>query len=132
MQEIFSAIPGRVPQPYGNIEINFCKNPLCKNFGVPASPKVQPRGRYADPAKQDGYICRRHEGIPRLKCKLCGAIFPIKSNLGVYEEAMRWGEYVDPDPEPACPNKQCSSFSKPVRAASDEVDPNLTPNLLQQ
>ena len=80
---------------------------------------MQPRGRYADPAKQDGYICRRHKGLPHLQCKLCGAIFPIKSNLGVHEEAMRWGEYLDPDPEPACPNKQCSSFSKPVRAAPD-------------
>ena len=46
----------RVPEPFEMIQVNHCKNPTCPNFGVPASTKVQPRGRHADPAKQDGYI----------------------------------------------------------------------------
>lgn len=119
MREIFSAIPGRVPQPYENIQINFCKDPLCPNFGVPASPEVQSRGRHANPARQDGYIRRRNKGIPKLQCKLCGAVFPIKSNLGIYEEAIRWGQYVDPDPEPSCRNKHCANHKKTVRGDPD-------------
>jgi len=26
----------RIPPPFNDIQINFCKNPNCKNFGVPA------------------------------------------------------------------------------------------------
>lgn len=34
----------RVPVEIGTIQVNFCKNPHCQNFGIPASTKRQPRG----------------------------------------------------------------------------------------
>jgi hypothetical protein len=35
----------RVPMEVGTIQVNFCKNPQCQNFGIPASTIRQPRGR---------------------------------------------------------------------------------------
>jgi len=37
----------RIPVEVGVIQVNFCKNPQCQNFGVPASTKRHPRGRGA-------------------------------------------------------------------------------------
>jgi hypothetical protein len=37
----------RVPAEVGTIQVNFCKNPQCQNFGVPASTERQPRDRGA-------------------------------------------------------------------------------------
>jgi hypothetical protein len=34
-----SQLNDRVPRKVGTIQVNFCKNPQCKNFGVPASAK---------------------------------------------------------------------------------------------
>jgi len=35
----------RIPTTVNGIQVNFCKNPNCLNFGRPASEEVQPRGR---------------------------------------------------------------------------------------
>jgi len=35
----------RIPVEVGGIQVNFCKNPQCQNFGIPASTKRKPRGR---------------------------------------------------------------------------------------
>jgi hypothetical protein len=81
----------RIPQPYENIQINFCKNPICPNFGIPASNnKNQPRGPYVKPHKQDGYIRKKKGGVFHLLCKYCGESFPLKSNQGIAEEAKRF------------------------------------------
>ena len=32
----------RIPATVGNVQVNFCKNPACPNFGVPASQDKQP------------------------------------------------------------------------------------------
>jgi hypothetical protein len=42
-----SQLDERVPMEVGSIQVNFCKNPQCQNFGVPASGKRQPRGKGA-------------------------------------------------------------------------------------
>jgi hypothetical protein len=45
----------RVPVEVGAIQVNFCKNPQCQNFGVPASTKRQPRGKGAAERGRDTY-----------------------------------------------------------------------------
>ena len=45
----------RVPKEVGTIQVNFCKNPQCKNFGIPASTIRQPRGRGAAKRGRDTY-----------------------------------------------------------------------------
>ncbi len=48
----------RVPMEVGTIHVNFCKNPQCQNFGIPASTMRQPRGRGAAERGRDTYIFR--------------------------------------------------------------------------
>lgn len=47
--------PPRIPAPVNGIQINFCKNPLCLNYGRPASSEPQPRGRKATSRIKDSY-----------------------------------------------------------------------------
>jgi transposase-like protein len=122
--KIFCEDNRRVPASCNGIQVNYCKNPLCPNFGVPVSNETQSRGRYANPLKQDGYIAKkdylRKNGIrtPTLiyTCKHCKAEFPAKSNLGIFEETTRYSSYLESDPEPACPNKSCSNYDKSISA----------------
>lgn len=114
-QEPFLRPEPRVPEPFENIQVNHCKNPTCPNYGVRASSEVQPRGRYADASKQDGYIRQNDKGLPHLRCKYCGVRFPIKSNQGVYEEKQRCGKYPEPEPEPSCRNEQCTNHGKGLK-----------------
>jgi len=37
-----SQLNERIPVEVGAIQVNFCKNPQCQNFGVPASTEKQP------------------------------------------------------------------------------------------
>ncbi len=112
----------RVPAAYNGVQVNYCKNPLCPNYGVPVSNDKQPRGRYGNPLKRDGYTAgiryekdqKTRNPIVRYICKYCGANFPGKSNLGISEETSRYSSYLEPVPDPACPNEQCPNFGKSI------------------
>ena len=122
MGKIFCTDNRRVPAACNGIQVNYCKNPLCPNFGVPVSNEVQSRGRYADPLKQDGYIVTRNytgdkkgaTPIIRYACKYCKAKFPAKSNLGIFEETTRYSSYLEPVPEPSCSNESCPNYGKSI------------------
>lgn len=116
MNKISRSENKRVPEPFEGIQINFCKNPICPNFGVPASAENQSRGRYADLLKQDYYRKRRIDGIPHLTCKFCGETFPLKSNRGIYEETSRISDYLIPEPEPSCPKSSCPNHEKGIKS----------------
>jgi hypothetical protein len=45
----------RVPPPVNGIQVNFCKNPTCANYGAPASAEIQPRGPGAKARNRDNY-----------------------------------------------------------------------------
>ena len=45
----------RVPVAAGDIQVNFCKNPACPNYGVSASTQKQPRGPGAKLRGRDNY-----------------------------------------------------------------------------
>ena len=95
----------RVPPAIDGIQVNFCKNPACGNYGVPPKPTAARGGsRKAPPAAPEpgAYIVwAAGAGYPVLKCKLCGEFPPIKSNLGVAEEVARQGHPSMPLPSPA-------------------------------
>ena len=103
----------RIPERVDNIQVNFCKNPVCKNFGIPASTEKQPRGPGAKARGRDLYSVNSRENekghpVPCLECELCGEKPPIKSNLAVSEEMHRMMEYINERPigcpDPKCPN----------------------------
>ena len=122
MDKIFYSENRRVPAACNGIQVNYCKNPLCPNFGVPVSNEAQSRGRYANQLKQDGYIAgKRHikdkaHAIPliRYTCKYCKAEFPAKSNLGIFEETNRYSSYLERVLEPACSNESCPNHGKSI------------------
>lgn len=49
----------RIPLAVDGIQMNFCKNPACENFGVPASTQKQPRGPGASKGNRDKYQLNR-------------------------------------------------------------------------
>jgi len=98
----------RVPVEVGPIQVNFCKNPQCQNFGVPASTKRQPRGKAAAGFGRDTYrVVGSGRGTPMLRCSLCGQYPTIKSNKAIHEELVRFWKPFDTKAIPTCPNKDC-------------------------
>ena len=103
--------PPRIPLEAAGIQVNFCKNPSCQNFGIPASTEKQPRGQGAAGRGRDSYRIAggthgRGVSIPVITCLLCNEAPPIKSNQGVHEERDRMAAYLA-IPEPSCPGASC-------------------------
>lgn len=102
----------RIPAETDGIQVNFCKNPVCSNYGV--APKVFiERGR--GKSNQDTYIITAHgSGIPSISCQICGEQPRIKSNLAIAEERARLLRELEVVPEPSCPDKSCANHTIPV------------------
>jgi len=101
----------RVPEEVAGIQVNFCKNPMCLNYGRPADSNPQPRGPGAKERGRDAYtISGGKSGSNRvvfLKCHHCGEYPTIKSNSAIQEEILRLSSYLSPKSEPSCPNAEC-------------------------
>lgn len=100
----------RIPPEADGIQVNFCKNPACSNFGVRA-PEAAKRGVRGPYAKVSAGA-----GMPMLRCNACGEHFPIKSNAGIAEELDRMKAASSSRDEPACPVENCSNHEIPVSA----------------
>lgn len=113
------ALP-RIPLEVAGIQVNFCKNPGCPNFGVPASAEKQPRGPGARERGRDSYRVasgtygQNRKGTPVITCLKCNEAPPIKSNQGVNEERKRMAAYLASAPEPSCPNEGCPNHGVSV------------------
>ncbi len=110
----------RLPVAVNGINVNFCKNPRCNNFGVFADTKSQPRGPGAKERGSDSYrihsnINARGETVPVLECELCKQKPPIKSNHGVVEEMNRMLAYLDEIPR-GCTDSKCPNHLVDVKA----------------
>ncbi len=105
----------RVPIAAGDIQVNFCKNPACPNYGVSASTKKQPRGPGAKLRGRDNYkVQASGTQWPFLKCLQCNEHPPTKSNHAIQEELLRLSDYLKPRKEPSCPGPSCSNHSKSI------------------
>ena len=103
----------RIPPEVGGIQVNFCKNPTCPNFGVPAAPRSQ-RGRSSG---RDVYTkVASGRDIPVLHCHACGEYPPLKSNLGIHAEKTRLAVYLEPSAEPSCSHEACTNHRVPLSA----------------
>ena len=69
------------------------------------------RGRASTPAAAFGpgdyTVVATGKDLPALKCRLCGEISPMQSNLAIAEELLRISDYLEPV-LPRCPNEDCS------------------------
>jgi len=105
----------RIPLPVGGVQVNFCKNPSCANFGIPAQTTKQRSGSGSSPVKRDTYnLSRTEKGVPTLKCKFCGEHPTIKSNLAIHEEYKRLTLYMKSTKGASCPTKSCGNHQKTV------------------
>ncbi len=103
----------RIPPEHGGIQVNFCKNPDCENYGVPAA---QTTGRGA---QRDRYaVVSAGRQYPTLKCRACGEYPPLKSNQGIAEEHERLGAYLSLPPEASCPDADCANHGVGVSTGS--------------
>ena len=105
----------RVPLEYEGIQVNYCKNVECKNYGVP------PDTEYKYPLTGGKYHkCSGEKKATSIKCMEpdCGRTNPIKNNEEIYREITRLAEYlkVNPLPPAVCPNQECQNHKdgKPV------------------
>jgi len=94
----------RIPLENSGIQVNFCKSPVCSNYGKPASASV---------ATGDNYNLTQgsRKPVAKLICKACNEQFPVKSNQGIAEEVKRLGSYLIPADEATCPNSECTNHA---------------------
>jgi transposase-like protein len=109
----------RISESFNSIQVNFCKNPKCSNFGIPALENIKSIKLPAKTKENEGKRSRDNytvTGDKRIRCHKCGAEFPMKSNKGIYEEYSRLCEYLTPEPvtEKACRNEDCANYGTPV------------------
>jgi transposase-like protein len=99
----------RIPVESDGLQVNFCKNPVCPNYGQPASTEKQPRGKLSEP-RQDTYrLSSDGANKLRMQCLRCNDKPPVKSNLAIREEIERMADYLRPSDDPSCPNIHCDN-----------------------
>lgn len=121
---VSTKIPPAVEHPFPDgsrrtIQVNFCKNPACKNFGVPASLRKYAHRKIA-PTLLPGTeytLASYSKDTPVLVCRLCRETPPLKSNLGISEELARLSSFLKPPEGPSCPNEACASHGVPVNGS---------------
>lgn len=106
--------PGRVPEAFDGIQVNYCKNPTCRNFGVPP-PQKGTKGRLAAGAVPDSYRSGNTAGqVAILSCKLCSEHPTVKSNRAVAEELKRLEMELDLPSPPCCDTDGCPNQQHPI------------------
>lgn len=106
--------PLRSPEPFGDLQVNFCRNPACANDGVPAS-LFPSRAGQNDPYK----IQKGGKRLPDrdMVCKGCGREFRLKSTRAAAAEIARISRYMTAEPEPSCPAIGCANAGRSVYTA---------------
>ena len=105
------------------IQVNFCKNPACSNYGVAFKATVV-RGSAARGLPQDTYVVQTGGvGLLVLNCRACGEFPPIKSNVAIHEERSRFLADLIRRPEPCCPDATCSNHSPPSAGVQTPITP---------
>lgn len=103
----------RIPPEADGIQVNFCKNPNCANFGIPASQESL-RGPAASKRPNPYTVVASGANQPALRCNSCGEHMPMKSNAGIAEELARMRAASSPAEEPSCPDEACANHEIPV------------------
>ena len=110
------AAAARIPPEHGGIQINFCKNPTCDNFG---QPEVGGVAKWAKNSQARYKVSSAGKGYPHLTCQRCGSLFPMKSNLGIHEELERIDAHATASLwEASCPDESCDQHGLGVSAGN--------------
>lgn len=116
----------KIPPEIDDVQVNFCKNPFCANFGIPPSLKKgvhRSKAAASTPGTEYRLAAKSPSGSKNIKttlrCLLCGESFPLKSNLGIAEEIARLSAYLWEKREASCPNPACLNHGVPVSAGKN-------------
>lgn len=102
----------RIPVEVGGIQVNFCRNPRCPNFGQP--PVVPDNGKRKRAGTDSYRVIAAGKGKPTLHCLLCHESPPLKSNLAVVEEFERMLRTLKSEELVTCPNPSCENNAVPI------------------
>lgn len=102
----------RLPRPFNGVNVNFCKNPLCSNFGKAAELEDR-RGRKRGNEGSQYRVGGHGTGLS-LHCHVCGTSSVVKSNKAVYEEFERNLELLATPGGLHCPSVTCTNYFRPV------------------
>ncbi len=95
-------------KPFRYLQVNFCKNPNCENFGIPAKEEFGKPGPSPDRDMRYKVTNTAKGRTPALLCKVCKEKIPIKSNQGIAAEFERISQAILTLPEKtACHNDGC-------------------------
>lgn len=100
----------RIPPEHKGIQINYCKNPECENYGIPA--ELTGKHKKSDTDKYK--IVASGKGQTFLHCKSCGEFIPVKSNIGIVEELERMSTVFQSNTIQCCPDESCSNHQVPI------------------
>lgn len=104
----------RVPLDHDGVDVNFCKNPQCSNFGVPIP--TSPAGFKVMGAGGPYRLVGRGKtfSIVEVRCQSCGEQFPLKSNVGIAEELARMRAPLASATPLYCPDPSCAHHAVAV------------------
>jgi len=106
----------RIPLEVDGIQVNFCKNPLCENYGVPACATKQPRGINSQGKSRDTYtLVGSGRKVPMLHCHKCGEYPTLKSNQGIADEVARLSKSLAVE-KASCPIITCDNYGVGIDA----------------
>ena len=97
----------RIPRAYKGIQVNFCKDPNCPNFGVPAKVRKLKSGGPKGTGRDTYTLDKKRYKLPHLICSLCNEVIPIRSNEAIHQEFSRISIYLNTNDSPSCPNPDC-------------------------
>lgn len=107
-----------------SIQVNFCKNPQCANFGVPPSLHKGAHRSKAAPGTPGIAYTLSGAGASKtsrsklsLRCDLCGESPPVKNNEGLVRVLLGLSEYTREPAPVSCPDEACANHGKPFSRA---------------
>ena len=110
-----------------NIQVNHCRMPACKNYGIRARTEHSKPGPSA--ARDPHYVVQStNKGkVPCLRCKACREKPPIKSNAGIAAEIDRLVQVdglLQQEETAGCRNRECKNYQLIIAFHPDQYRKN--------
>jgi len=96
------------------VNVNFCKNPLCSNFGIPAELESRQGRNRRGSNDRSLYAISGTAFEASIRCSACNTHSVIKSNKAIREEFDRHLQALSRPRGHHCPDEACENHVKPV------------------
>ena len=110
-------VPVTIVRTARTIQVNHCRNPNCRNYGVPA--RTQPQKPGPSPDRDRNYKLRStNKGlVPAIGCHACGESPPLRSNRAIAAEIERLtleDHLHTAEERTSCLNADCVNHSRSI------------------